>query len=145
VKRIPAVNLLNLDTASKIYEPELSVKKYCVVILLLISGYKILFLQVFHTVIKCICVNVTVLPDCSNDKIQGLISWCPAHVHLIVQNIFGARNRQQNSVKLFQAGSCVRWSQSTNISETDTHLPHQGSDFRQKLSWSVKCQLFWNN
>jgi len=49
-----------------------------------------MFLQVLHTVIKCICVNVTVLPDCSDDKIQWLISWCPTHVHLIVQNVFGA-------------------------------------------------------
>lgn len=101
MKHIPAVNLLSLDTASKRYKPELSVKKYCVVILLLINGYKILFLQVFHTVIKCIGVNKTVLPDCSNDQIRGLIFWCPAYIHLIVQNIFGARNRQQNSVKLF--------------------------------------------
>jgi len=65
VKRIPPVNSLNLDTASERWEPELSVKKCCVVVLFLISGYKILFLQV----VKCICVNVTVLPDCSNDKI----------------------------------------------------------------------------
>lgn len=66
MKHVREVNSLNLDTASKRQEPELSVKKYCVVVLLLVSGYKILFLQVFHAVIKGICVNVT---DRSNDKI----------------------------------------------------------------------------